>query len=278
DALRASGRLRAAMDAYDEALALGGPDTERARVLCAAAGCAIELGDIATALPDLLAGVAALPQGEPLWAEMMALAAEASAAQGDLAGARLRLDDLSTFAEEARDHGAALLGDIVSATIDARPAAEAVKHWRGLYARAQKLNRPASAANGATHLAHALLDQGDMAEAGAFADELAHHAERSENPDLDIVAGGLRASVLSRSGDAPAAARVAAEALQPLRALESRALLGPSLAMRVLAQVGADAETRDAAIAWLEAGPCRPALPHDAERLRRALLAGLKGR
>ncbi len=278
DALRASGRLRAAIDAYAESLALGGPEAERARVLCAAAACAIELGDLASALPDLLAGVAALPQGEPAWAEMVALAAEAQAAEGELALARVRLDELAAFAEEARDHGAALLGEVVSATLDARPAAEAVAHWRGLYARALKLQKPASLVTCATHLAHALFDHGDMVEAGAFADELAQLAEKSENPELDIVAGGLRANVLSRGGDAAAACRVAAEALQPLRALEFRALLAPALAMRVLAQPGADAEAREAAAQWLAKGPCRPALPHDAERLRRALLAGVGGR
>jgi tetratricopeptide (TPR) repeat protein len=271
DCLRAAGRLKHAREVWLSALSLpGGTEAERGRLLCTGAVAAAEMGDLDAALSDLDPGLRRLPQGDPAWAEAAHVAAELALSRGDRAGALARWDNVAAFARESRNAGAALLADYGRALADNSAAAPAEALWTALTERALAAGRSSLIANCALRLGLIRLDRGDGPGAGALADHLAQAAEPHDWWEVAMAAAALRAQLLAAAGDEAGALAAAAEALTPLLAGESRALLLASPAMRARVQI----EDAPDLAHWLDAGACRVAPPWDADAMRRVLVAG----
>ncbi len=269
DAYRHSGRARRALDAWAGALSLGGAsEAERARLQVSCALVGVDLGDVAASTPDLLAGLARLPQGDAAWVEAAHAAGELSLGAGDRSGAVSRWHAVAAYASETRHGLAGILADLGLLLVQAPPGAHALGGWTALFERARRLGRPGPLVLVGVQLGRVALDVGDHARVASLAQELCELGERHEWANVAALGSGLTAAVLVVEGDFDGAARAAKEALAPLFLDEVRHGAEVAFAVRALARSEDSAE----AAGWLAVGGLRPAPPFDAEGLRLSLL------
>lgn len=270
DALRASGRLRKALECWTSALALGGAgESERARLLVSGALAGIALGDAAAAEGDLLNGLVRLPQGDALWVEATHAAAELSWGRGDRAGAVSRWHALAGFAAETRNTLAGILADAGLLLVQTAPGPHTLNAWSALYQRAQRFGRPGTLASVAAQLGRAALEVGELARVASLADELAELGERREWPEVAALGSALHAATFAAAGDGPGAARAARDALAAVMVEEARQGHIAAIAVRAWSSV----EDAGEAAKWLVADCFPPTPPYDAEGLRQSCLA-----
>ncbi len=277
DAHRHRGHARRALEAWAGALSFGGAsDAERARLLVSCALVGIDLGDVAAATPDLLSGLARLPQGDAAWVEAAHAAAELSLGAGDRAGAVSRWHAVAAYASETRHGLAGILADLGLLLVQAPPGAHALGGWTALFERARRLGRPGPLVMVGVQLGRVALDVGDEARVASLAQELGELGERHEWSNVAALGNALTAAVLAVQGDLDGAAGAAKEALAPLFLDEVRHGAEVGFAVRALARSEDSAE----AAVWLSAGGVRPAPPFDVEGLRLSLigLATMRGR
>ncbi len=267
DAFHAVGQLGKALDGWRDALGVGGAEElETARLLVSSALTALALGQ---RNPDLLTGLARLPQGDALWVEATQMAAELAWARADPGEAAARWHALAAHSTDTRNPLASILADTGITLLTPGPVIHTVAAWSALLERAQRFGRPGPIVTVAAHLGRVGLEVGDLARVAALAEELAELGERREWSDVGALASALTAQVLGASGDGAGAVRAAKEAISTLKIEEARHAVVAALA------IGAWAHFEDAAEAapWLDAAAFPPTAPFDSEALRQALLA-----